>query len=144
VVEDQDVLLAEIEQRFGGRIAGIVGALSERKSEGDGSTRTRPWHVRKQEAVEQIRKAGPEAAAVKAADTLHNAHSILLDLEQHGPVVWERFTRSAQEMLGYYRQVVQAVRAKLGDHPLVVEVAQTVEDLAQTGSGATIAREDAP
>jgi predicted enzyme related to lactoylglutathione lyase len=148
VVEDQDVVLAEIEERFGPRIAEIVNAMSERKMEGNGPGlplarpwHARPWHARKREAVEQIRQASPEAAAVKAADTLHNAHSILLDLEQHGPIVWERFSRSPQETLGYYRQVVQAVHAKLGDHPLACELAQAVESLSHMTGSAQAAAE---
>ena len=43
-----------------------------------------------------------------------------------------------------YRQVVQIVHAKLGDHPLVVEVTQAVEDLARAGPGETVVREDTP
>jgi predicted enzyme related to lactoylglutathione lyase len=156
VVEDQDVPLAEIEERFGSRIARIVNAMSERKVEGNGPGcpgHARPWHARKQEAVRQIHRADPEAAAVKAADTLHNARSILLDLEQHGPAVWRRFNKGSEETLDYYRQVVAAVRAKLGNHPLTAELAQAVEDLsnvaddaqaaAQAGSCKKSATEDA-
>ena len=81
--------------------------------------------------MEQIRQAGAEAAAVKAADTLHNAQSIAFDLRREGDTVWERFTRGPDEMLGYYAQIVRVVREKLGDHALVRETTEAVQMLAQ-------------
>jgi (p)ppGpp synthase/HD superfamily hydrolase len=135
VVEDQDVALADLESQFGPRVAEIVAALSEHKLAGDGDGGTpgkpRSWRVRKEEAVEQIRQGSRAAAAVKAADTLHNVQSIAFDLRHEGDAVWQRFTRGPDEMLGYYAQIVRVVREKLGDHALVLEMAQAVEDLVQ-------------
>jgi predicted enzyme related to lactoylglutathione lyase len=133
VVEDQDVPLEGIEGRFGARVAEIVEALSERKTQVDHAGRSEvcPWHVRKHEAVERIRRASAGAAAVKAADTLHNARSIAHDLRREGDAVWQRFTTAPTDILGYYRQIVRAVREKLGGHPLATELARAVEDLAQ-------------
>lgn len=120
VVEDQDVTVAEIETRFGPAVAEIVDALSERRHDEQGEVR--PWHVRKAEAIEKIRAASPAAAAVKAADVLHNVQSILYDLRHEGPGVWQRFTRGPQQMLGYYSRVAGLVQVKLGSHPLVKEL----------------------
>jgi GTP pyrophosphokinase len=120
VVEDQDVTLAEIESRFGPLVAEIVDALSEQRNDGQGEVR--PWAVRKAEAIDKIGAASPAAAAVKAADVLHNAQSIVYDLKQDGPGVWERFTRGPGHLLGYYERIAVLVQAKLGDHPLVQEV----------------------
>jgi hypothetical protein len=68
---------------------------------------------------------------LKAADALHNARSIAADLRRLGPDVWGRFKRGAEQSIGYYREVLDGVRAKLGDHPLVGELAAAVEDLAR-------------
>jgi predicted enzyme related to lactoylglutathione lyase len=133
VVEDQGIALGDIERRFGVQVAEIVATLSERKTEGEGDTwgETRPWQVRKEEAVDQIRRADAKAAAVKAADTLHNAQSIAFDLRCEGDIVWQRFTRGPDEMLSYYTQIVHVAREKLGDHALVRETAAAVQKLAQ-------------
>jgi predicted enzyme related to lactoylglutathione lyase len=120
VVEDQDVTVAEIEARFGPVVAEIVDALSERRNDGEGEVR--PWAVRKAEAIDKIRAASPAAAAVKAADVLHNAQSIVYDLKQDGPGVWDRFTRGPAHLLGYYERIAALVEDRLGDHPLVQEV----------------------
>ena len=131
VVEDQDVTVAEIEAQFGAAVAEIVDALSERRKDGQGEVR--PWHVRKAEAVEQIRQASAAAAAVKAADVLHNAQSILYDLRHDGPGVWQRFTRGPEQMLGYYGRIAALVQAKLGDHPLVRELLAVLVELSAGG-----------
>lgn len=128
VVEDQDVTVAEIEALFGPAVAEIVDALSERRKDGQGEVR--PWDVRKAEAVEQIRNASAAAAAVKAADVLHNAQSIVYDLKHDGPGVWQRFTRGPEQMLGYYGRIAALVQGKLGDHPLVLEVLAVLDQLS--------------
>jgi (p)ppGpp synthase/HD superfamily hydrolase len=130
VVEDQDVSLAEIETSFGTVVAEIVDALSEDKSDAAGETR--PWHVRKAEAVDKIRNGSSAAAAVKAADVLHNAQSILYDLRQDGSKVWKRFNRGPEQMLGYYGRIAVLVRTKLGGHPLVHELEAALAELRQT------------
>jgi (p)ppGpp synthase/HD superfamily hydrolase len=136
VVEDQGVSLAAIQETFGATVAETVGALSECRLDRAGEVR--PWHVRKAEAVEQIRKASAEAAAVKAADVLHNGQSILYDLRLDGAAVWLRFTKSPQEMLGYYTQIAALVRTKLGGHPLVGELLSVLAELEQAACDARL------
>jgi (p)ppGpp synthase/HD superfamily hydrolase len=129
VVEDQDYELSEIEERFGLRVAQIVEALTERKRDTNGDKR--PWEVRKREALEQLRGASREAVAVKAADTLHNAHSFIQDLRREGYGIWHHFNRGPQSQLNYYRQVVRLTEERLGDHPLAAELDEVVSRLAQ-------------
>jgi (p)ppGpp synthase/HD superfamily hydrolase len=129
VVEDQGYDLAAIRGRFGARVADMVEALSERKSDDDGARR--PWEVRKREALQQIREASREAVAVKCADTLHNAHSFVQDLRREGAGVWQRFNRGPQSQLSYYRRVLGVAEERLGAHPLVAELAAAVAQLAR-------------
>jgi (p)ppGpp synthase/HD superfamily hydrolase len=129
VVEDQGYDLAEIEARFGARVANMVDALSEHKSDAEGVKR--PWEVRKREALQQIREASREAVAVKCADTLHNAHSFVQDLRREGAEVWQHFNRGPQAQLSYYRQVLDIAEGRLGAHPLVAELAAAVARLAR-------------
>lgn len=125
-VEDRDVPLAEIEAEFGPAVSEMVGAVTERKREGG---QARSWEDRKREALEQLRGASWGAVAVKAADTLHNAHSILRALGQGGDAIWERFSRGPIETLGYYDRVADVVRLRLGDHPLSRELDAILDGL---------------
>jgi len=126
VVEDQGVSLDSIEAEFGPAVAAMVAALSERKREGD---RQRPWEERKKEALARLRQAGAGAMAVKAADVLHNAHSLMADLKGHGAAAWDHYSRGPEQTLWYYRSVLEIVETELGGHPLLDEVAAAVGDL---------------
>ena len=57
--------------------------------------------------------------------------SIAADLLSAGPAVWERFKRGPAESIGYYQAILDAVRPKLGDHPIVAELADAVAALEQ-------------
>jgi (p)ppGpp synthase/HD superfamily hydrolase len=132
VVEDQDVPLADIESGFGLRVAEMVAALTERKSDGDAA---RPWEVRKKEALDQLRRASSGAVAVKAADVLCNARAIALDLELQGSSIWRRFSRGPDQSIWYYNSVAEIVRERLGRHPLVDELEAAIAHLEQTVAG---------
>jgi len=128
LVEDQNFNLDDIDRRFGPRVAAIVDALTERKCNADGEKR--PWSIRKREALEKLEAASEEAAAVKAADALHNAESFLEDLRRDGAEIWQHFNQGPVEQLAYYRRIAAVSEEKLGTHPLVQELADTVSDLA--------------
>jgi (p)ppGpp synthase/HD superfamily hydrolase len=128
VVEDQDIPLEEIEAAFGPAVAEMVAALTERKHDGEGE---RPWQVRKKEALAQLRRASREAVAVKAADVLHNAHSLATQLRDRGPSIWRFYSRGPGEALWYFRSVAALVRERLGAHPLVAEIDEAIEALEQ-------------
>jgi (p)ppGpp synthase/HD superfamily hydrolase len=128
VVEDCDVPLAQIADAFGSTVARLVEAVSESKA-ADGLEL--PWEQRKDEKLAHLRAGGPEVAALKAADAIHNLRSISADFRAVGPAVWGRFQRGPEPTLGYYHAIRDAVRAKLGDHPIVAELADAVAELEQ-------------
>ncbi len=126
IVEDQDIGLDEIGARFGEKVRALVASVTELKTE-DG--KPRPWRVRKEEALAHLEAGGEHVAALKAADSLHNCMSTLIDLETVGPSVWSRFKSSREEQLWYYSCVTALTRARLGDNPLVGELEDAVAKL---------------
>jgi len=129
VVEDQGYDLTEITRRFGPQVARMVDALSERKCDARG--RKRPWKVRKDEALEQIEDASQEAVAVKMADALHNAESFVEDLQREGSKIWCHFNQGPAHQLDYYCKIVDVGSARLGSHPLVEELSEAVQRMAE-------------
>lgn len=127
IVEDQDVPIAVIAAGFGEEVARLVDAVSEQKH--DGTTEI-PWEQRKAEALAHLRAADERVAALKAADALHNAHSLANDIRHDGAVVWQRFKRGPQSTLGYYRSIGEITREKLGKHPIVAELDAAIADLS--------------
>jgi (p)ppGpp synthase/HD superfamily hydrolase len=136
VVEDQDVPLARIEADFGPEVAEMVAALTERKREGGVQ---RPWEARKREALDRLSRASLGAVAVKAADVVHNARTLAADLRREGASVWRHYARGPDESMWYYRRVAEIVRGRLGIHPLVNELDETIaaleQAIAEAGAG---------
>ena len=126
VVEDQDVLIEAIEAEFGPAVSEMVDALTERKVE---NGEMRPWEDRKKESLVRLSTASDNAVAVKAADVLHNVRSVTEALQREGPTVWNRFRRGPEQSLWYYGRVVAIVQARLGAHPLAVELEDAVHTL---------------
>jgi len=132
VVEDTDTSLALIAAEFGDAVARLVEAVSETKA-ADGATL--PWEQRKAEKLAHLQTAGPDVAALKAADAIHNLRSIIADLRSAGPAVWERFKRGPGPTLGYYHAILDPVRTKLGTHPIVAELEEALAELSRAAGG---------
>lgn len=132
VVEDCGVAPQELEGLFGANVARLVEAVSERKGIGGVE---RSWEERKTEALAHLRRGDSAIAALKAADALHNIHSIVTDLALVGSAVWQRFKRGPDRMLWYYSEILAVVRDALGDHPIVAELARAIADLEHAVQG---------
>jgi (p)ppGpp synthase/HD superfamily hydrolase len=127
VVEDCDVEIETIRAQFGARIAQLVAAVSEQKAV-DGTPL--PWEQRKADKLAHLRDGGPDVAALKAADAMHNARSIAADVQRDGPAVWQRFKGSPQQTLWYYEAIAAGVRQWLHEHPIALELRDAVAVLS--------------
>jgi (p)ppGpp synthase/HD superfamily hydrolase len=128
VVEDTTVTLDEVRAQFGAHVADLVGAVSETKRDAGGQ---RSWRVRKEEQLATLATAPLEVVALKAADALHNGMTTLRDVRAQGGAAWGRFNAPKSDQLWFHRAVANAVRARLGDHPLARELEDAVTALEQ-------------
>jgi (p)ppGpp synthase/HD superfamily hydrolase len=99
-VEDQGGLktLNSIRERFGDHVAHIVEGCS------DSFTILKPpWRERKEHYLAELRTADADIQLVSLADKLHNARTLLADLQNEGPRVWQRFNGGKAGTLWYYR-----------------------------------------
>ena len=133
-IEDQQTPEAEIRARFGGRVAAIVRACSD----GRGPRDATDWRKRKESYLEHLRD--PElpdgTLRVAAADKLHNARSILTDLREHGPGIWDRFHAGPDDQRWYYESVLAVLRER-HDGVTTRELGRVVEALvAEIGQDA--------
>jgi (p)ppGpp synthase/HD superfamily hydrolase len=134
-VEDQGgpVVRAEIERRFGSRVAAIVDECSDTDQDPKP-----PWRERKDAYLAHLESASRSALLVTACDKLHNARSVLQDFDRLGESLWERFSGGREGTLWYYRSVADAL-ARVFDSPVVAELENTVaelEDRARRGEAA--------
>jgi (p)ppGpp synthase/HD superfamily hydrolase len=125
-IEDCHVAPAEIRARFGGPVAEIVVACSEDRD----VTQDQDWEARKRRYLEHLEdpQLPTEALRVSAADKLHNARSILSDLREHGPSVWERFNAPADAQRWYYLEVAGVLRRR-HESVLTRELGRVVDEL---------------
>lgn len=105
IVEDTDVTVADLQQSFSPAIIAAVVAATEEKEDGSGAQR--PWRVRKEEHLEQIRLASHAARAITLADKLHNLGATWFDLQEN-PRALSKFNAPPADLLWYYREMVTA------------------------------------
>lgn len=138
VVEDTDVPLSRISAEFGGAVARLVDAVSEKKTEGG---KLRSWRERKAEKIAHLADSDRLVGALKAADALHNCNAMLRDLQDQGAALWGKFRGSSADQLWYYTSLAAITRRLLGGHPLNDELDAAVAELAEwhrkTGVSAT-------
>jgi GTP pyrophosphokinase len=113
VVEDGHATLDELRIQFGPTVAAIVEGCSDTTA-----LPKPPWRERKQRYLAHLQHATPATLLVSGCDKLHNARAILADYRAFGDALWERFNREAggaTRQLWYYRELVEAFRARLPD-----------------------------
>jgi (p)ppGpp synthase/HD superfamily hydrolase len=131
-VEDQGggETLLEIRRRFGERVAMIVEGCSD-----SFSTPKPPWLERKANYLIHLRSAPPEVRRVSLADKLHNARTILSDLEEHGDATWSRFNGGRQGSLWYYQSLLEIFQESEAGYMLreFIRIVQEIQRISGSG-----------
>lgn len=108
-VEDTDITLDYIQERFGESIAEIVDGCSEDKS--------LRWRERKAERIEALKSASVEVCLVTCADKLHNLKTVISEYDEIGDLVWDRFHGGVEAQSWYYQSVLESLHiTKESDH----------------------------
>lgn len=120
--------LREIEETFGAEVEALVRFCTDHLE-----VVKPPTELRKDRYVAHLREAEDLGGLrISLADKLHNARSILRDLEVHGDALWERFNTGASFQLHYYRGLVEAFRSRAAvgfTSPMVEELARAVAEI---------------
>jgi (p)ppGpp synthase/HD superfamily hydrolase len=121
---------AKIREAAGPEVLELVIALTEDKRPELDSSET--WKLRKSEQLHRMTDMAEEAVMIKAADLLHNLHTLLgdLDTEAEDDPVWSRLNAGPERQLWYFSSALEAARQRLGQHRLVTELEQAVRLLA--------------
>jgi (p)ppGpp synthase/HD superfamily hydrolase len=126
---------AEIRARFGDRIAEIVLACSDAVAV-PGQEKP-PWRDRKTAYLARL--AGQTDAAVllvSACDKLHNARTIVADLREAGPAVWQRFNQKDPAAHLWYYQSMAACYAGRIPAGLARELSRVITQMAALAAAA--------
>ena len=119
---------AEIQRRFGPKVAAIVAACTDTPEDYRGGTKP-PWRERKERYLDNLRAADVSTRRVSMADKLDNARAVLADYRRLGDALWSRFNAGKADQLWYYRTLVDTFRAAGSQGLVIDELEYTVAEI---------------
>ena len=107
VVEDADVSIEEIEEKFGERVRGLVESETEDKRADLPPEST--WRIRKEESLTVLKNTDDIGVLmVWLGDKLANMRSLYRDFKVEGDAMWQRFNqKDVNEQAWYYRSIAK-------------------------------------
>ena len=107
VVEDTDVTIEEIEEKFGKRVRELVASETEDKRAELPPSET--WRIRKEESLADLKKTDDIGVVmVWLGDKLANMRAIYRDHKAEGDAMWQRFNqKDVNEQAWYYGSIVK-------------------------------------
>ena len=107
VVEDGNITIEEIEERFGRRVRELVESETEDKRADLPPEST--WRIRKEESLEVLKNTDDiSILMVWLGDKLANMRAIYRDFKVEGAQMWQRFNqKNVAEQAWYYRSIVK-------------------------------------
>ena len=105
VVEDADITIEEIEEKFGKRVRELVESETEDKRADLPPSDT--WRIRKEESLAVLKNTDDIAVLmVWLGDKLANMRAIYRDFKIEGVAMWQRFNqKDVSEQAWYYRSI---------------------------------------
>lgn len=130
----REMLEERISSKFGADVLETVLAVTHRRHDDDGNELSR--EERQLDYLRRLSDASDRARWVCAADKLHNANSILADLDRtiQPENVWARFKIGKEGTVRWYRSVYDRL-CELGfEVPIMAELERTVKRLEAKGA----------
>jgi guanosine-3',5'-bis(diphosphate) 3'-pyrophosphohydrolase len=122
IVEDSDVSVDDLQERFGRRVSVLVEAMTD-------DVEVEPYERRKALHREQVVAAGPEAAAIFAADKLNNVRALRSAYAEHGEAVAGRFKQPLDTKLRVWVADAEMVSSYAAAVPYAQVLVDEVEGL---------------
>ncbi len=134
VVEDSELTLDDLGERFDEPVVELVAALSDNESIAD-------WDERKDEHRERVGGSGPAALAIYGADKLTNARALRGAYEAEGEAVEEELKVSLDAKLEAWEADLELLRRVAAELRFLDELARELElineNRARAGRGPT-------
>ncbi len=128
VVEDAGIKLCEIEEKFGKRVALLVGSETEEKSAPEKAADT--WSMRKEASLKELRESSDAGTkAVWLGDKLSNVRSLARLKKSMGEDMWGLFNQSDPQAHYAYYQAIAKELASLSDTAVYGEFVELIDEI---------------
>ena len=124
--------LKEIAVKFGPRVEKIVRGCSDSLVEDPEEKAS--WKERKEVHINHLYDADLDTLTVTAADKAHNARSIATDLQNQGPILWDRFNATREDIIWYYDSVYKVLESKRVSLALLTPLRNAIDIMKATGA----------
>ena len=106
-IEDANISIEEIEEKFGKRVRELVSSETEDKRADLPPSAT--WRIRKEESLLVLKNTDDTAVLmVWLGDKLANMRAIYRDFKVEGNAMWQRFNqKNVEEQAWYYRSIAK-------------------------------------
>ncbi len=119
--------LDDVRKEFGKHVADMVEGLSDTLAEDH--DKKEGWEERKNAYLARLRTEPEDVLVISVADKLYNAKTILDDLKEIGPAVWDRFKRGPKEQLWYFHALLEIFEPRLKSR-MVGELKRIVDEIS--------------
>jgi (p)ppGpp synthase/HD superfamily hydrolase len=119
--------LDDVEKKFGPHVARMVEGLSDTLAEDH--DKKEGWDQRKKAYLARLEAEPEDVLVISVADKLYNAKSILDDLKEIGPAVWDRFKRGPKDQLWYFHALLKIFEPRLHSR-MVGELKRVVDEIS--------------
>ena len=114
VVEDAEIRIEEIEEKFGTRVRELVESETEDKRADLPPAET--WRLRKEESLAVLKNTTDTAVfMVWLGDKLANMRSIYRDFKVEGNALWQRFNQKDITQQAWYYRTIADLTSALSD-----------------------------
>ncbi|MFN8163619.1 MAG: HD domain-containing protein [Solirubrobacterales bacterium] len=134
VVEDSEITVEELRERFGERVAELVDALSDDET-------IEPYHERKDEHRRRVSEAGAEALAIYAADKLTNVGTLRRTYADQGEAVAEEFKVPLELKIEVWEADLAMLRERAPELPFLDDLETELSRFRADRSAASLLRD---
>lgn len=126
VVEDTDITIEEIEEKFGPRVRFLVESETEDKRADLPPEET--WRVRKEESLKELASCGDtDVLMLWLGDKLANMRSFYRIRKTEGDSMWQTFNQKDPLMQKWYYSTIAELTSPLREHSAWIEYNELVK-----------------
>lgn len=126
VVEDTDITIEEIEEKFGPRVRFLVESETEDKRADLPPEET--WRVRKEESLKELASCGDtDVLMLWLGDKLANMRSFYRIRKTEGDSMWQTFNQKDPMMQKWYYSTIAELTSPLREHSAWIEYNELVK-----------------